>query len=68
MAMGASLAASTAAMAQMDATSAATTTMNAQFQSQKMITDTMNSIMQGAVDSGNKALNAASESGKAIRY
>ncbi|MHA6494956.1 ATP-dependent helicase HrpA [Pseudomonas borbori] len=62
------MAASTAAMAQMDATSAATTTMNAQFQSQKMITDTMNSIMQGAVDSGNKALNAASESGKAIRY
>jgi hypothetical protein len=66
--MGASLAASTAAMAQMDATAAATTTMNAQAQSTKMVTDTVNGIMNGAVDTANKGTSAMNEAGKAIRY
>lgn len=69
MAMGGlGLAASLAAMKQMDATSALTTKMNADFQSKKMMTDTVNSIMNSTVDSANKSLNAATESGKAIRY
>ena len=65
---GESLAASMAAMEQMDQTAAMTTQMNAEFQSQKMVTDTVNAIANGQVDSANKAINAATQSGKAIQY
>ena len=65
---GEGLAASMAAMEKMDQMSAQTTAMNAEFQSQKMMTDTVNAIANGQVDSANKAINAATQSGKAIQY
>lgn len=65
---GASLGASQQAMEMLDKTAAKTTMMNATAQAQKMQTDTTNSIMNGYVDSGNKANNAATQSGKAINY
>ncbi|MCA2016944.1 hypothetical protein LDJ79_12535 [Vibrio tritonius] len=65
---GAGLAASQSALAMLDQTSAQTTMMNAAAQSQKMQADTVNSIMNGYVDSANKANNAATQSGKAINY
>lgn len=65
---GASLAASQQAMEMLDQTTAKTTMMNATAQAQKMNADTVNSIMNGYVDSGNKANNAATQSGKAINY
>ncbi|PPC77028.1 ATP-dependent helicase HrpA [Pokkaliibacter plantistimulans] len=65
---GAGLQASQDALKQLDQTSAETTKMNAAAQSQKMKTDTINSIMNGYVDSANKANNAATQSGKAINY
>jgi hypothetical protein len=65
---GAGLAASEASLKMLDQTSAQTTMMNAAAQSQKMKADTVNSIMNGYVDSANKANNAATQSGKAINY
>ena len=65
---GEALAASMAAMEKMDQTAAMTTMMNAEFQSQKMVTDTVNAIANGQVDSANKAINAATQSGKSIQY
>ncbi|MBF8999081.1 MULTISPECIES: ATP-dependent helicase HrpA [Vibrio] len=65
---GAGLAASQSALTMLDQTSAQTTMMNATAQAQKMQTDTVNSIMNGYVDSANKANNAATQSGKAINY
>ncbi len=65
---GEGLAASIEAMKKMDQMSAMTTKMNADFQAQKMQTDTMNAIANGQVDSANKAVNAATQSGKAIQY
>ena len=65
---GAGLQASKDALALMDQTSAQTTRMNAAAQSEKMKTDTVNSIMNGYVDSANKANNAATQSSKAINY
>ena len=65
---GAGLAASQSALQMLDQTSAQTTMMNATAQAQKMQTDTVNSIMNGYVDSANKANNAATQSGKAINY
>lgn len=63
-----SLAATSAAMAQLDATSAATTTMNAQAQSTKMVTDTMAAITSGFQDSATKVQNAMQQAGKSINY
>ncbi|WP_219703115.1 hypothetical protein [Marinomonas lutimaris] len=65
---GSGLQASQDALQMLDKTSAETTKMNAQAQSDKMKTDTVNSIMNGYVDSANKANNAATQSGKAINY
>jgi hypothetical protein len=65
---GEGLAASMAAMEKMDQTAAMTTAMNAEFQTQKMMTDTLNAIANGQVDSANKAVNAATQSGKSIQY
>jgi hypothetical protein len=65
---GSGLKASQDALQLLDKTSAETTKMNAQAQSDKMKTDTVNSIMNGYVDSANKANNAATQSGKAINY
>lgn len=65
---GAGLQASQDALQMLDKTSAETTKMNAEAQSKKMKTDTINSIMNGYVDSANKANNAATQSGKAINY
>lgn len=65
---GSGLQASQDALQLLDKTSAETTKMNAQAQSDKMKTDTVNSIMNGYVDSANKANNAATQSGKAINY
>ncbi len=65
---GEGLAASMAAMEKMDKMSAQTTMMNAEFQSQKMMTDTVNAIANGQADSANKAINAATQTGKAIQY
>ena len=65
---GAGLQASQDALQMLDKTSAETTKMNAEAQSKKMKTDTINSIMNGYVDSANKANNAATQSGNAINY
>ncbi|PXF32320.1 ATP-dependent helicase HrpA [Pokkaliibacter plantistimulans] len=65
---GQGLQASQDALQLLDKTSAETTKMNAAAQSDKMKTDTVNSIMNGYVDSANKANNAATQSGKAINY
>ena len=63
-----SLDASMEAMKLLQETSAETMTMNANFQAEKMMTDTMNAMANGQVDSANKAINAATQSGKAIQY
>ncbi|MBT2375475.1 ATP-dependent helicase HrpA [Pseudomonas fluorescens] len=68
MAGGLSLAATTAAMAQLDATSAATTKMNADAQSIKMQTDTMAAITSSYQDSATKVQNSMQQSGKSINY
>ncbi|MEJ2418902.1 MAG: hypothetical protein P8Y45_18635 [Exilibacterium sp.] len=65
---GLSLGASMAAQQMMDKTTAATTMMNATFQCQKMMTDTINSMANAAADSGSKALNASTQTGKSIQY
>lgn len=65
---GEALQASQESLQMLDQVSAQTTRMNAQAQAQKLQTDTINSIMNGYVDSANKANNAATQSGKAINY
>ncbi|WP_343294205.1 MULTISPECIES: hypothetical protein [Pseudomonas] len=65
---GASLAASMAAMQQMDATSAAMTTMKSEFDQKKLIADTMNAISAESMDSATKAITAMGEASKNIRF
>lgn len=65
---GAALQASQQAMQIMDKTAAETTLMNAKAQSDKMKTDTINNIMNGYMDSANKATNAATKGGQGIQY
>ncbi|WP_348529638.1 hypothetical protein [Pseudomonas sp. RGM2987] len=65
---GASLAASMAAMQQMDATSAAMTTMKSQFDQKKLVADTMNAISAESMDSATKAITAMGEASKNIRF
>ncbi|SCW62680.1 hypothetical protein SAMN03159488_02499 [Pseudomonas sp. NFIX10] len=65
---GASLAASMAAMQQMDQTAAAMTTLKSQFDQQKLVADTMNAIAAGSMDSATKAITAMGEASKNIHY
>ncbi|AEV65558.1 ATP-dependent helicase HrpA [Pseudomonas thivervalensis] len=65
---GLSLAASTAAMQQMDATSAAMTTMKSEFDQKKLVADTMNAIAAGSMDTATKAITAMGEASKNIRF
>jgi hypothetical protein len=58
----------TSALAAFQAASEKAMEQNLAFQTSKLQTDTANAIANGEVDTANKALNAATQSGKAIQY